>query len=63
MYSSLLATDDEEVDLLENKTIPFFERQLNEAKKRLEQLCKEKPKRVPSETDPPRNGASASPAA
>lgn len=61
MYSSLLATD--EAALLESKTIPFFERQLHEAKRRLEQLKKEKSIQPAQETDPPKNGASFAPAA
>lgn len=61
MCNTLFVTD--EATLLERKTIPFFERQLREAKKRLEQLNKEKAIQPAQETDPPKNGAYSFPAA
>ena len=56
-------TSDDEATLLRKKKIPFLERQLCEALKRLEQLDKEKATLPAQETDPPKNGASASHAA
>ena len=61
MNTSPFATD--EAALLEVKTIPFFERQLHEAKKRLKQLKKEKSIQPVQETDPPKSEAYSAPAA